>query len=176
MPVSVVVPVPSWFTDALPVIFGAKVMSSVWLKFTTAVPVPPVTSAALSVPAVLLPPKAPMFKAPLLLDWAPRVRVPEPPPTLTLPPFLIVSVAAPCSPTVRVPVLFHWEPVPSTVTVASSSGCWARWPSLFETTPPLVILSVPFPPWSTTRLLVSVSIEPSPSTFRVPVVLVALAT
>ena len=97
-----VVPVPSWLTEALPVIFGVKVMASVWLKFTVAVPAPPATSEAARVPAVPLPPNAPIFNVPTEPLKNPRVTLPVPlPPTLTVPLPVTLSVPVPTRPTLR---------------------------------------------------------------------------
>lgn len=115
-------PVPRLFMLVLPVIFWAKVELPAWLKFTVAVPLPPVISEALRVPAVVLPPRAPRFNVPTPVPAPtsnPRITLPVPPPTLTVPLPTTLSVPVPSLPTVISEVLVK---LPAVTVKAPTAG------------------------------------------------------
>jgi hypothetical protein len=102
------------------------------LKFSTAVPAPPLTAEASTVPGATAasPTAAPMLRVPEPEALCPNARLPSPALDETVAPLETVSVAAPSWPTVTVPtVVVSDEPAPATTPV---------------TTPPAVLPKVKF--------------------------------
>src|SRR6516225_3778749 len=84
-----------------------------------------------------------------------------PPPLLTLPPFWIVSVPAPLSPTGRRPELVvQDDPAPVTVTVPVPPKFWPMKLPPVLTVPPFWIVSLPLPKAPTVKLPKLVPVEP----------------
>ena len=105
--------------------------------FTTAVPLPPVIVAALSVPAVV---PLPRFSVPVVPEVLAKLT--KPPPTETVPFPLRFSVPLPALPMVRLPELAHVPPLIFTAPLLPMP--LPTEPFVFETVP-LVIVRLPVP-------------------------------
>ena len=105
-------PVPSWLTEPAPEMALERESALVWLKLTVPEPLPKAIVDALMDPALLEPPKAPIFSVPVEPFDAAIVM----PLATTDPPLAAVRVPPPALPIVRLPLLFQMELLPVTRT------------------------------------------------------------
>ena len=114
MPLSSVVPLPSWFTPPFPEMMADSVMALLWLKLIAPVPAPKAMVGAMIVPAASLVPKRPMFSVPEESASA-AILMPD---AATVPPSATVRLLPlPSLPTWSSPLLVQSELAPVTSTL-----------------------------------------------------------